>query len=242
MDISEKYWQILHPIHNYVIKHNEDILVYNAYDSDFGNMETPKKAAPTSNKTVKESKNAVVLKKISFNLKLENVATNLIKHERIYHFGNTYVEPIYQFDIDIITNIETSVNDLKLRIFDENNNELKIIKITSLSPLSKQITVKLTTPAFIGDQEKTVRLTYETTEPEKCFESIFLTDSQYFELNCNFQRDFLNIASVLMHINCSQNTKHRIEGSKIVSKEPLHKIQWKKTDGIIKHDMIRLVW
>lgn len=242
IDISEKYEKILHPIHSYTIKHNEEILVYNAYDFDFGNKEIPKKTMLSSDKTIKEPKNTILSKKIIFNLKMESMETNLIKHERVYHFVNISAEPIYQFDVDIITNSEIGVDGLKLGIFDENNNELKIIKITSISPLSKQITVKLTTPVFNDGKEKTVRLIYETSESEKCFESIFLVDSQYFEINCNFQHNFLGIIPKLTHINCIQNSKNRIEGLKIMSKESLNKIQWKKTDGIIKNDMIHLVW
>jgi len=47
-EISDEYKNIIHPIHNFKIKHNEELLVYSVYGQDFGNKILPKKSNQTS--------------------------------------------------------------------------------------------------------------------------------------------------------------------------------------------------
>lgn len=241
IDISEKYREILHLIHNYTIKHNEEILVYSAYSSGFGNKNSPKKIFDLiKSNNLKETENRIICNKVIFNLKIDTKITNLVKHERIYYFENTTTEPVYQFSMNIITNKEHMIDDLKIKIFDDHNYELKITKINAISSFSKQITTKLMTPLPVNSSSL-IRLTYETSESEKIFEDIFLTDSDHFELNY-YSEDSMNKVPRLYHINCANYTKNQIEHSEPVLKDPKNKMQWKKENRINVSDMIRLEW
>ncbi len=40
-ELSEEYENIVHPIHNFTIKHDGELLVYSIYDKDFGNNVSP---------------------------------------------------------------------------------------------------------------------------------------------------------------------------------------------------------
>lgn len=243
IEISEEYEKILHPIYDYKIKHNEEILVYNAYDQDFGNKDSPKKSLISNNgepNNVKIEKTAKC-EKIIFNIKLSNLETDLLKHERVYYFTNNSVEPIYDVNIAIITNPKKEFHDLGVKIFDE-HEELKITRTSSLSPFVKELTVKLRQPVFNGKSSRMIKVTYESEEPYRYFENLFLTDTAKFELNFSFPYDATKIMPKLHYVDLKKDNDQIIEDQKKIVKGMLVTIQWNKNDGINLRDMIRLEW
>ncbi len=141
-EISDDYKKILHPIHDFTIKHNEDILVYSAYDESFGNSNIPKKTVGKNisiPKSIDALKNTIC-EKVIFNIYL-TPENNSAKHERKYHFSNNSIEPIYELNFGILTNTSKEFKDLNLKIFDENDNEVKIHNIFSPSSFTKDIII-----------------------------------------------------------------------------------------------------
>jgi hypothetical protein len=89
-EISEEYENIIHPIHNFTIKHDGELLVYSVYDKDFGNKIS--QTSPTNSKqkiSSTLSKHDSICQKIIFNIKVRDFEkTNLTQYERIYDFVN----------------------------------------------------------------------------------------------------------------------------------------------------------
>jgi len=243
IELSKDYDRILHPMYDYKIKHDEEILVYNAYDQDFGNLNHPKRKlekikTPSDIFGIKKDANC---EKTVFNLLIKDLKSNLIKHERTYYFVNNSIEPIYEISINIMTNTEKEVQDLNINLFDENDEELRISKVFLPSPFSKEIIVKLKRPVFNGDIGKMIKVHYEVEESRKYFENLFLENIKNFELNFILPYNS-PITPKLYHIDFENKSKIIIDESKKNSKELIGLIQWKKSDGINSRDMIRLEW
>ncbi|MGD8708572.1 MAG: adenylate/guanylate cyclase domain-containing protein, partial [Nitrosopumilaceae archaeon] len=66
LEISPEYEKILHPLHNFGIKHGENLLIYSAFGNSFGNSKLPEeKIKIKSNET--ESEKNTICKKITYN-------------------------------------------------------------------------------------------------------------------------------------------------------------------------------
>ena len=238
-EISDDYKNVIHPIHDYKIKHNEEILVYSAYNENFGNKTPPKKTVTTS-KINSDAK--TVCHKIIFNIKIKDfMKTVHTEHERIYDFVNNSTTPIYEIYVGIMTNTESEVSDLHIRALDEDDNELEITKIASTSPFSKTLTVKLKRPVFRGGEGRQVRIYYEKSEVAKHFEHQFFTDTKKFELNFILPYNFPQRNPKLFLID-EENHKKLIYQSDRKSKGLSRIIQWKHDKQINLNERIRLEW
>lgn len=239
-EISDDYKKILHPIHDFTIKHNEDILVYSAYDESFGNSNIPKKTVGKNisiPKSIDALKNTIC-EKVIFNIYL-TPENNSAKHERKYHFSNNSIEPIYELNFGILTNTSKEFKDLNLKIFDENDNEVKIHNIFSPSSFTKDIIIKLDKPVFQGDSNRFLKMNYNVKDSN--FENLFKTDTRNFELNFTIPSDS-NLLPKLFHMDSKSHVKNLIEPNNKSSKDALTTFQWTKNDGINLKDIIRLEW
>lgn len=239
-EISEEYSQILHPIHDYKIKHNEEVLVYTAYGQNFGSKNPPKKTNE-KNKTAEDIEKNAKCEKIIFNVMVKDLKEGLAKHERIYYFVNNLIEPIYNINVGITTNMEKEFRDLNLKIFD-GNEELKIYKVSSLSPFSKEAVMKLSRPIFNGESGRMIKAYYEIQESSSYFENFFLNDTSNFELNFIVPSGTSKITPKLYYIDSKNDSKKIIEESKRNTQGMSTIIQWQKSDGINSKDVIRLEW
>ena len=240
-ELSEKYDKILHPLHDYKIKHEEEILIYSAYNDTFGNQKSPQKTFEKNKTNVPITGKNVKCEKIIFNMKIKDLETNFVKHERIYHFVNNSNEPIYEINIGIITNTEQEFENLNVKAFDE-DEELKLSKILSHSPFSKEIIIKLTNPIFNGDSVRIIKILYNVQEQSKYFENLFLTNAEDFQLNFIIPYNSLDQEPKLYHIDSENNIKMQIKEPSKFSKGMSTRIQWQKNDGINIKDIIRLEW
>jgi len=236
-ELSEDYKQILHPLHDYKIKHNEEILVYSAYNKNFGNPSIPKKNFENKAKSIDEK---TICDKIIFNLKLQDPLTNLIKHERIFYFSNNSDEPIYSITVGIITNSTKNSEELHLKFFDEENEELKISKISLISPLTQEVTVKLNRPIFKDAVNRFVKILYETRESERIFQNRFLNDTKTLECNFIYPKNFTALAPKLYHVDSTNEKLIEIDHKN--SGGLSYTIQWKIDGGVAIEDLIRIVW
>ncbi len=241
-DLSNSYQKILHPLNDYKIKHDEEILLYSVYDQNFGNPALPTKTLDHSfspSDSLKLDKSAIC-NKIIFNIKAPE--HNKTQHERIYYINNQSSEPIFEINIGILTNTPKKFDELNVRAFDENNDSVKISKLTSHSPHTKEIVFKLTTPVFHGDSNRCIKVYYELDEHATCFENLFQTNTKHFELNLITPTDFKKPGPQLYHIDSNSHIKNSIEPSKQITHGLSTTIQWTKTDGINLEDLIRLEW
>ena len=238
-ELSDDYKKIIHPIHDYKIKHNEEILVYSAFNETFGNSTPPKK---TITRTKQDAKTNTVCEKIIFNIKIKDLKKiNQIEHERIYDFVNNTSTPIYEVYVGIMTNTEAETSDLHVNAIDEDGNELEISKIVSMSPFSKLLTIKLRRPVFRGGEGRQIRIFYEKSEIAKHFEHKFFTDTEQFELNFIVPFDFPQRNPKLFLID-ENNHKKLVYEYERKSKGLSRIIQWKIKEHVNIDQRIRLEW
>ena len=240
-ELSEKYDKILHPLHDYKIKHEEEILIYSAYNDTFGNQKPPQKTFEKNKTSIPRIGKNVKCEKMIFNMKIKDLEINFVEHERIYYFVNNSNEPIYEINIGIITNTEQEFENLNVKAFDE-DEKLKLSKILSHSPFSKEIIIKLRNPIFSGDSGRIIKILYNVKEQNKYFENLFLTDTKDFQLNFIIPYNSLDKEPKLYHIDSENNIKMQIKEPSKFSKGMSTRIQWQKNDGINIKDIIRLEW
>ncbi|MFQ5440931.1 MAG: adenylate/guanylate cyclase domain-containing protein [Nitrosopumilaceae archaeon] len=239
IEISKDYETSLHPLHNFGIKHGDNLLIYSAFGEGFGNPVLPKEKIKVSNQVLDAEKNSKC-EKIIFNIILKD-KLNSAHFERYLYFSNNSSEPIYEIVAGIVTNSEEEFQTLDLKGFDENNKELEISKILAATPFSKKIVLKLHKPVFSGDSGRMVKLVYEAKLSKNNFENFFLIDTSNFELNFSHYSN-VNFNPMLYYIDNKNGSKTMIEQSSKTTKGLSTNIKWEKTQGINYKDMIRLEW
>jgi len=237
MELSQDYEKILHPLQNYGIKHDGDLLAYSAFGDGFGNSTMPEEKIKINLKVSDAEKNSKCEKMI-FNILLKDQHASF---ERYYHFSNNSSEPIYEVIIGIVTNSEEEFSLVNLKIFDEKNKELEISQILYSTPYSKKVIVKLEKPIFHGDPGRILKMVYDAKLSKNTFENFFLIDTSNFELNLIYYSN-VDITPKLYYIDNELGTKNIIPQLSKTSKGMSTTIQWEKTQGINIKDMIRLDW
>ena len=238
LELSDKYKNDLHLIHNFTIKHGGDLLLYSLYDENFGNRNPPKNSKTNISKPI--LKQDSMCQKMIFNIKLKDFKnTGLTIYERIYDLVNHSVEPIYQIQIEIMTHTKIDVEDLNIKALDESGEELEIIKIESPSDFSKNLTIKLNRPIFQNATGQLVKVIYEKNEKPNFFQHRFLIDADTFELNFITPYDFPNKEPSFFFID-NNNNKILVDVSTKISKGMSIVTTWQKNNKININDIIRL--
>ena len=238
LELSDKYKSTIHLIHNFTIKHDDDLLLYSLYDENFGNENSPKSSKTNNEKPF--LKQDSMCQKMIFNIKLKDFEnTGLAVYERIYDLVNHSVEPIYQIQIEIMTHTKINVEDLKIKAHDESGEELEIIKISSPSDFSKNLTIKLNRPIFQNANGQLLKIIYEKSEQTNFFQHRFLIDADIFELNFITPYNFPNKSPSFFFID-NKNNKTLVDVSTKISKGMSHVTTWQKNDKININDIIRL--
>lgn len=238
IEISEYYEKILHPIHSYTIKHNEEIFLFSAYDENFGNSNPPKKT--TSAKKNINDDEGILCAKIIFNLKMPNDGNNTLNHERVYYMSNKNSMPLYELNIGIITHGESEFSDLDFKAFDE-YGEQKISKVFAHTPFSKEILIKLDPPVFFGDKDRLLKIQYHEQSTRNSFENFFYTNAHNLEFNF-ITTSNNNVKPELYYIDSKLGGKIRISNIKKTIKGVSTVFTWEENKTVHKNDMIRVEW
>jgi len=239
IEISEEYKKILHPLHNFGIKHGENLLIYSAYGDKFGNSITPKEKIKMNQQTPNIEKNSEC-DKMTYKIILKD-ENEPARFERYYYFSNSSSEPIYEVMVGIVTNSEEEFQGIHMKIFDQDNNELEISKILAPTPYSKKIIIKLAKPVFEGDSGRMMKMVYDVKLSKNNFEDFFLIDTSNFELNFSHFAN-LDFKPKLYHIDNEQGSKNIINQESKTTKGLFTNYLWEKTHGIKIKDMIHLEW
>ncbi len=241
IEVYEKYKEIIYPLHDYQIKHGQTILLYSVFSEKIGNPKRPKKGFMEESKFRKKIlnniKNNIRHTKVELNYILKDFETNFIKFNRKYEFINKSDEPIYKLLNGIMTDSETSFNELKLDILDKDNQKLKIIGINMDTDHSKEFTFKLNEPTYSEEKGQYV-LSYLVQEPRKKIENYFFLDSDELEISFEFQTKNSLEPELIYKRN---NDEKMILEPRIKRKGDSTKFTWEK-DRINSKDLISLEW
>ena len=164
-------------------------------------------------------------------------------HKRFYEVANISDDPIYQVLHGIATDVEKySFNDLNIKVYDENNRDLKISSINIDKPDCKEFTTQFNQPILKGEQGRSYTLEYDVEEPERYFENAFLIDCKSLELAIEYPSNSKINDPVLYYIN--QETDKKIKSDLQPSTEKKNGVEkrtWKINDSI-KGQTFRIEW
>ena len=222
IELSDDYKQYIHPVHDFTIKHGTTILLYSVFGDDFGNPKHPTKGEAQRSKIGQEylkMQKTTLYTKVQVELSIENLDTMLVHHKRYYEIENTTDEPIYHVLHGIATDVEKyAFDDLNIKIYDENNHDLKISSININKPDCKEFTTKFNQPIIKGEKERSYTLEYDVEEPEKYFENAFLIDCQDLVLSIKYPNNPKINGVTLYTINQETDEKTKSEISPIIEK------------------------
>ncbi len=242
--LSDDYKKIIHPLHNYKIKHQQTLLIYSIYGENFGNPKRPVKGLQIEEKMEKlihGLKNKIAYKNVEFNLFLEDTKTNLLKTKKNYFIENISDEPIFEVVSGIITSVEKTFSELNLKAYDEKDNEISITGINVDTPFRKEFTLKLNSPVMKGEKGKKYSIVYEAEEPKRNYQNLFLNSSENFSLTFNFLFD-KKIRPKLFLIDNQKTKKVELEADPHIERGLRTKMRWIKTNGFQENNLIRLEW
>lgn len=240
MEINEEYAKTIFPLHNYEIKHGQTILLYSMFSEMIGNPKRPKKGFIEESKfrqTLHDIKNDVRHTRVKLRYVLEDFKTNSIRHERNYKIINKTDEPMYSLINGIMTNGASSFNELKLSIFDKNQQKMKIIGINVDTDHSKEFTFKLNEPIFSGEEGE-YTISYNTLESQRNLENYFFMDSD--ELDISFEFQALHGLDPKLYFK-KNNENEMILECTVKKKDGTTQALWIKKE-IHSMDSIRLEW
>lgn len=239
MEISDEYKKILHLLHNFEIKHGDNLLIYSAFGNGFGNPSPPELKKPISMGSDKQDENTKC-EKIVFHIIYKDKEAPT-RFERYYHFSNNASEPLNQVEVGIVANSEQEFHSLHLKAHDEKERELVVSKILSPTPFFKKIVIKLNKPIFPGDKGKIIKLTYDAKLSKNNFENFFLTGTNNFELNFNHYSN-VEFNPSLFYFDNKNGTKNLIIQSSKTTRGVFTSYKWEKTQNIHVRDLICLDW
>lgn len=239
IEISQDYEKTIQPLHNFGIKHGDNLLIYSAFGDGFGNSNLPKEKIKI-NHMVSDAEKNTKCEKMIFNIILKEKA-NSVHLERYFYFSNNSPEPIYEIVTGIVSNSEEEFQTLDIKAYDEHEKELEISKILASTPFSKKIVIKLHKPVFDGDSGRMVKLVYNSQLSKNNFENFFLIDTLLFELNFSFYSN-VSFNPKLYYIDNEHGSKNIINHIAKTTQGVFTNIKWEKNKGINIKDMIRLEW
>lgn len=244
--LSNYYKKIIHPVNDFEIKHGETLLVWSAYGDNFGNSSHPKKDPVEISKYTKE---IIKLQKTALypSLKVELTVLDpekmLVQHKRTYNIENISDKPI----TDVLHGIATDVNknsmeDLKIKVFDEQKKEMKISSININKPTSKEFTTEFNTPIKPGEKNREYTLIYEVEEPERYFENAFYIDVHKFSLDFTYPATNFKCNPIIYEYNQESEQKFKSKNQPIKEKDGGYVKAHFSSDTNFAGESIRIEW
>lgn len=243
LELSDDFKKIIHPLHDYKIKHGAVLLLYSIFDDSIGNSKIPSKGSYDETKGIKEiqtGRKTIVYDNVQYDVKLKDLHAKLFEFTRVYEFVNYSDEPLFQVVNRIITTVEKTFDALNVKTLDNDGKELKILGVNVDAPFWKEFTLKLNKPLFRGEKIK-YSINYKSEEPNNYHENMFLINSEKFSLRFIFPTE-TNLNPQLYAIENKDREKKLVERIPTKKEGVVTQLEWKKVDGIKENDIIRLEW
>lgn len=243
-ELSDEYKKTIKPLHDYTIKHGQKILIYSAHGNDFGNPNVPIRNLYQRSKMKKEViklRRTTIYPYLEVNVTVQDLNTMLLRYKRLYEIENISDEPIYQVLHGIATDIPKTFQELNIKVYDNENQTLKISSISVDKPFQKEFTTFFNKPILKGERGKFYVLEYEVEEPDKYFENAFLVDCHEFIINIDYP--ITMAPPVVYDINIESHEKNYcdIQPAIIESNKKRAIARWKKRN-IFQGQSFRLEW
>lgn len=237
IQLSDEYRPILHPQGSVILKHNVKISVYSAYSmfkEKYGNPDRPPKVAPLP-------KPQFLYTRIKVGLSIKDPQKMLVHYRREYDIQSIKNEPVKTVFHQIATDVEKTFDELKIKVYDEDGDELQISSISIDKPDQKEFVTAFAKPLQPGELRKYF-LEYEVEEPERYFENIFLTDCENFSVVMDYPHSPMIRKPVAYEVITEKDEKIRAkEQPAIVSSNGREVATWSKTN-VFKGQSFRFEW
>jgi hypothetical protein len=179
-ELSAEYKRIIKPLEVFYTKHDEEIMIYSAYDKNFGNPIPPTFAKPSA------SFQYLVLEVKATILQLDPC---IVKYHRFYEMVNVSNEPVAAVSHEIVTDAPTSFDSLNLEIHDTHRRPLVITDVEENEPFVKKFSTAFPKP-LKPNQKSTYYFDYVAPEPYKSFENAFFENCSFFKLSLQYPKSY----------------------------------------------------
>lgn len=241
IELSDEYRKIIHPIHDFKIKHGEVLLVYSAYGDNFGNSERPKKGLVVSKVDQNlESITPIVYNCLDLVVNLKNSETNICKISKTFAVENQSMNPIYEVSDTIQTHSKKLFGDLNVKAYDENNENLEIAGVNLDTENKKEFKLKLNKPIFQKDKNKKFTISYEIELKNNFFEEIFPINIEQLGIEFTFPTN-VKIQPKLYLLTIKDRQKS-IQEEVDLKRGISTQIKWNEIKNVEINDLVRLEW
>jgi hypothetical protein len=230
--LSHEYEKIIHPLDKITIKHDIKIMVYSAHGKNFGNPEPPAK--------IKSKMNEFLYPWIVVGVTVINSGTMRVQYKRTYELQNLSEAPMLSVSHQIATDVEKSLNDLNIKVYDERNRPLTITNIRLNTPHQKLFDTDLARP-LLQEEKLTYTLEYEVEEPERYFENAFYVNCEKFILIFDSPED-QSIKPILFEVNHENEQKELIQSDMGETRQAGRLISRWQIDNVSKGRSLRVEW
>ncbi len=240
-EISDYYSAILHEIEDFVIKHDQIIPVYSAFGEGFGNSQIPKigmmqgirEEISKTNKNILYSSTSVIIR-------IKDPTRMLTKHIRTYEIKNASDNPIHEVVHGIGTDVKTTLEELKIKVYDENKQPLKINKIIMDYPFQKEFTTLFSKPVLKNQNGRKYTLEYETIEPERYYENNFMVAVPDFKMTFQYPTKS-KLSPMLYRMSSDGGKKKKLSTYSRTSNPTTTSISWQIKSNS-RGDTLRIEW
>jgi Adenylate and Guanylate cyclase catalytic domain len=243
-ELSDEYKKIIKPLHDYTLKHGQRILIYSAYGSDFGNSNMPIGKTYQRSKMKKEIiklRRTTIYPYLEVNVTVKDPTIMKLKYKRLYEIENISDEPIYQVLHGIATDIPKTFEELNIKVYDNENQNLIISSISVDKPFQKEFTTVFNRPILKEEKGKFYVLEYEVEEPDRYFENAFLVDCHEFVIN--FHYPITMIPPIVYDVSLESHEKKYCDKQPVVIEinEGRATARWKRMN-IFQGQSFRFEW
>ena len=245
LELSDEYLKIIKPVHDFTLKHGKTMLIYSSYGEGFGNSKHPSKGAALASKMeefIKRSK-TTLYPFVEVNLTIKDPKTMLVHYKRTYEIKNMSNDPIYNVLHGIATDvIKNSINDLNVKVYDENNRELKISSVSMDEPYQKEFTTQFNKPVLRDEPGRYYIMEYEVEEPNRYFENAFLINCEKLVLKMEYPTNDSIKEPELYEINQETEEKKKSNIQGVIREDgKTNVIRW-PIEEITKGQTFRIEW
>ncbi len=244
--LSDEYRQIIHPVHDVILKHGFTMLLYSVFGDGFGNKKHPQKGADTRSRYGEETlrlQKTTLYPSVTVDLSVIDPKKMRVQHKRTYEVANTSNEPIKNVLHGVAMDVDVEdINDLNIQVYDEKNRECKITSINVDKPDCKEFTTMFSDPITKGETGRKYTLIYEVEEPERYFENAFLIDCQQFTMSFKYPINSGIKRPELYEILQESETKTKSPVVPTIEKEGnIEMVKWEMVD-LVKGKTLRIEW
>lgn len=244
-EFSDEYKMMIKPVHDFIIKHNQAMLVYSAYGKGIGNPRPPTKGAYLRSKMDHELRKlkTTLYPFLEVAITVKDQEKMLVHYKRTYEIKNISDEPINTVLHGIASDVEkTSLADLKVRVYDENNRDLRISSISVDTPTQKEFTTDFNRSIMKNEEGRYYILEYEVEEPERYFENTFLTDCSKFVVTLRYPKKSNVVKPVVFEINQETEEKRLSKIQPTIGKDYDRFVARWARKNIVNGQTFRIEW